>query len=744
MNRFAIQLVAGLLVTLMMIFAYHQNYMQTFDDRIRDFMFVIRGPIVPTGQVVIVDIDEKSLGELGQWPWERNKLAQIMQNLADAGAGVVGLDIVFAEDDKTSPKQYLKRLGIDSSGYPDYDEVFGQAIATLPVVPGFIFEMENDGRAIGEAPSGAGTYSEKYKRGEEEFLLEPYRATTNVPKIQDFAYSSAFFNTIPGEDSIIRSVPLAMKYDFSVYPSLAFEMVRIGLQTKYVYINYHSDDETTNAVDYIRLGKRNIPTDDKGRLFVNFRGPGKTFKYISASDIYNNTFDKHEVLGKYLLMGTSAAGLLDLRATPYDSIFPGVEVHANVIDNILAGDIIAKPYAMVTYETFLIFGLGILLTIILALASAVVSLVIASGFFIGYLLFNYYMLFEQGLVFNILFVSLGIILNFILAIVVNYFLETRQKNMIKGKFASKVSPAVMEDILKHEGGNGVMAGMSREVTVFFSDVRGFTNISEASPDPKTLIEFLNEYMDPMTDIVIEQEGTVDKFIGDAIMAYWNAPIDVEGHPDKAVIASLQQLHALRALNVKLKADERFKDVVQMSEENGVEPVDIGIGLNTGIAIVGEMGSSGRSDYTVIGDPINLGARLESLCKFYNSKLNISNFTKEKLTGDYIYRFLDLVTVKGKKEPIEIWQIHDYDKEMDETIYDVSREQLDKELTLYHQGIALYKEAKFEEALAIFKDIDSWEEKSNKNVYAMYIERCEHYIEEPPVDFNGVFVHTTKG
>ena len=302
----------------------------------------------------------------------------------------------------------------------------------------------------------------------------------------------------------------------------------------------------------------------------------------------------------------------------------------------------------------------------------------------------------------------------------------------------------MEDILKHEGGNGVMAGMSREGTVFFSDVRGFTNISEASPDPKTLIEFLNEYMDPMTDIVIEQEGTVDKFIGDAIMAYWNAPIDVEGHPDKAVIASLQQLHALRALNVKLKADERFKDVVQMSEENGVEPVDIGIGLNTGIAIVGEMGSRGRSDYTVIGDPINLGARLESLCKFYNSKLNISNFTKEKLTGDYIYRFLDLVTVKGKKEPIEIWQIHDYDKEMDETIYDVSREQLDKELTLYHQGIALYKEAKFEEALAIFKDIDSWEEKSNKNVYAMYIERCEHYIEEPPVDFNGVFVHTTKG
>jgi adenylate cyclase len=353
------------------------------------------------------------------------------------------------------------------------------------------------------------------------------------------------------------------------------------------------------------------------------------------------------------------------------------------------------------------------------------------------------MLFEQGVVLNIIFISLGIVINFIISIVINYFLETRQKNMIKGKFASKVSPAVMNDILKNESAD-VMAGMSRDVTVFFSDVRGFTNISEAMPDPKTLIDFLNEYMDPMTDIVIDQEGTVDKFIGDAIMAYWNAPIDVEGHPDKAVVASLQQLHGLKPLNAKLKEDPRFAAVVEMSEKAGIEPIDIGIGLNTGLAVVGEMGSKGRSDYTVIGDPINLGARLESLCKYYNSKLNISNFTKERLKGKYIYRFLDLVTVKGKKEPIEIWQIHDYDNQKEETLYEVSRQQLDKELDLYHHAIKLYKASNFEEALSIFKDINSWENKTNKNVYDMYIERCVHYIEVPPENFNGVFAHTTKG
>jgi adenylate cyclase len=257
---------------------------------------------------------------------------------------------------------------------------------------------------------------------------------------------------------------------------------------------------------------------------------------------------------------------------------------------------------------------------------------------------------------------------------------------------------------------------------------------------------MNEYMDPMTEIIIKSGGTVDKFIGDAIMSYWNAPQDLPNHAEIAVDATLDQLHALKPLNEKLRADPRFINVVKMADANHKPIVDIGIGLNTGVAIAGEMGSSSRSDYTVIGDPINLGSRLESLCKFYNSKCNVSNFTKARLPeGKYIYRFLDLVTVKGKKEPVEIWQIHDYENPpTGETIYEVSRERLQEELDRYHEAIALYKDAKFAEALEIFKELDGWEDKTNINVYAMYIERCEHYIEEPPVDFNGVFVHKTKG
>lgn len=302
----------------------------------------------------------------------------------------------------------------------------------------------------------------------------------------------------------------------------------------------------------------------------------------------------------------------------------------------------------------------------------------------------------------------------------------------------------MESLLKDPDSN-VFAALDKEVTITFSDVRGFTNISECMPNANVLIEFMNRYMNPMTQIIIKEKGTIDKFIGDAIMAYWNAPGNVENHAERAVIATLEQLHALDDLNEELKKDERFASVVEMSERKGIPIIDIGIGINTGVCVVGEMGSDERSDYTVIGDPVNLGARLESLCKFYNSKCNISNFTKAQLSGDYIYRFLDLVTVKGKSEPIEIWQIVDYDRDENlHKLYPVSRERLDEELELYNKAIALYKGANFKDALEIFKNIDGWEDKTNKAIYKIYIERCEHYIQEPPKNFNGVFAHTTKG
>ncbi len=716
------------------------SYFESVDNKLRDLYLSYRGPIPTTGNVVIVDIDEKSLKELGQWPWPRNKFSKMLENMGAAGVGVVGLDIVFAEPDNSSPAKVLGELGINDKNIPDFDAILAQTFANTPTIAGFVFALTNDGMKPGEQPSTPAMFIEKNKPENAEYLIQPYRAILNVPILQNNVYSSGFFNTVPDESGIVRTIPLAMKYNGIIYPSLSVEMIRAIKQSRKVHVNYGS-----NGVESLKLKDIEIPTDRYGRLLVNFRGPGHTFKYISAADIYNNKFNKADIEGKFAIVGTSAAGLMDLRAVPFDSVYPGVEVHANAIDNILKGDFISRPSWADGADLVTIVGVIFLLSIILVYASAALSMLIMMASLACVNVFLYHQLFTEGIMLNVLFPNAAIVITFIFLMAINYLMESKQKELVKKKFAAKVSPAVMDDLLKNGSGD-VFAAHEREITVSFSDVRNFTNISESLRDPKTLIQLMNEYMDPMTEIIIKSGGTVDKFIGDAIMSYWNAPADVANHPDTAVAATLMQIHHLRELNAKIKADPRFVNMVKMSEDMGVEPIDIGMGLNTGVAIVGEMGSSNRSDYTVIGDPINLGARLESLCKYYNSKCNISNFVKERIPeGKYIYRFLDLVTVKGKKEPVEIWQVHDFvDGLNGYHLYKSTKERLLEELEKYHHAIELYKGAKFAEALEIFKELNSWSDKSNKYIYDIYIERCEHYIAEPPVDFNGVFKHTTKG
>ena len=738
MNKTLAQLLFTIIIIAGGVVGYlkFSNLLAPFEYKIKDLMFVARGEFRGNDNIIIIDIDEKSLKELGQWPWSRDKVARLLQNLADYGVAIVGLDVVFAEPDNSSPKKVLQKLGMPYENILDYDDVLGKTISETPTIVGYVFALGDDGIFPEGHPKSSAIFIEQNKP-ENSYLIKPHRAILNVPQVQKNAYSNGYFNTVPDNDGIVRSIPLVMEYDGILYPSLSLEMMRLVLEQDKITVQY---DE--KGVSQILLGDLAIPTDFYGRMLINYRGPQKSYHYISATDIYNKRIDSLHVKGKIALLGTSAAGLLDLRSIPFDSVYPGVEVHANALDNILSKDFISKPIWAVGADMVSIALVALLTFAILLFPSAILSLLALVTLNITLIGLHYYFMIYEGILLNTILPFIAINALFIVGQGINYFLEIRQKEMIKGKFASKVSPAVMNDILA--SGGDVLAGMEKEITVFFSDVRNFTNISESLGDAKTLIRFMNTYMDPMTEIIVKSGGTVDKFIGDAIMAYWNAPLDVKDHADKAVYAALAQLHHLKVLNASIKKNPEFINVVTMSEQKGAPIIDIGIGINSGLAIVGEMGSSGRSDYTVIGDPINLGSRLESLCKYYNSKLNISNFTKAKLKGDYIFRFLDLVTVKGKKEPIEIWQIHDFNKVSEQTLYAASKEQLDKELALYHTAIELYKKASFEEALCVFKDIDGWDNKTNTAIYKIYIERCLHYIETPPIDFNGVFVHTSKG
>lgn len=723
----------------MSINIYKPNFSKSFDNKIKDYMFIARGKQKDSGSVVIIDIDEKSLKDLGQWPWSRNKIAKVLENLTLAGVGVIGFDIVFAELDKSSPHMVLEELGMDSSGVMDYDAVFNEMVANTPSVLGYQFELEEKDFIKKEELDIPAIIIEKNKSAGQDMLINAKGTILNHLSLQESGYTSGFFNNIPDDSGIVRSVPMVIRYQDQVYPSLALEIIRASSGINKVFVNY-----SDLGVENIQIGDFKIPTDRHGRLEVNYRGPSHTFKYISALDIYNGTFDPADLEGKVAIIGTSAAGINDLRAIPFESVYPGVEVHANAIDNILTGDFLSRPNWVEGANLINVFIVAILSVLLVTFTPFWFNPVVLFSF-IGIILFaSFEVLFEYGIIINTFLPLATVVISVLVATFMDYMFEVKNEAMIKKKFASKVSKEVMESLL-HDPDNKAFAAMEKEITVFFSDVRNFTNISESMPNANVLIEFLNEYMNPMTQIIIKEKGTVDKFIGDAIMAYWNAPGDVPDHADRAVIATLEQLHAIDDLNIKVRQDPRFQNTVKMSEKMGVEPIEIGIGLNTGVAVAGEMGSDQRSDYTVIGDPVNLGARLESLCKYYNSKCNISNFTKEQLSGEYIYRFLDLVTVKGKSEPIEIWQIHDYDRdESEHKLYKVSRQRLNEELNLYHHAIELYKSAKFDEALKIFKDINDWDDKSNKNIYDIYIERCEHYIEEPPKDFNGVFKHTTKG
>lgn len=708
-NLFIAFLIATFIV---FVYIFPPSILQSLDDRLRDSMFAIRGEIAPkSDSVIIIDIDEKSLQQLGQWPWPRDILSKILKNLNDKNIAIVGLDIVFAEEDRSSPHNIFKKFNIKKDVIPNYDLEFAQTIANTPTILGYQFEFSNSDYINKKAPSIQTIFIEKNKQMGKSYLLEAKGSILNIPILQDTSYSSGFFNNIPDDSGIIRSVPLIISYNDQIYPSLALETLRIALGVKKIFINYNE-----NGVNNIKLDELIIPTDRYGRLLINFRGKEKTFKYLSAVDIYNNNFKQEDVENKIALIGTSAAALMDLRATPFEAIFPGVEVHANAIDNIITQDFL--------YKASWVDGLNIVLILLLTFFTFFIIRKIPiwlTPFFMGSLLFalfyiNYYILFNVGIVINTFFPIITIILSGIISLVIGYFYEIRKREDIKKKFASKVSKDVMEELIKNLDSNQLEA-QNKEITIFFSDIRKFTNISEKINKPELLIKYLNQYMTPMSEIIIKNSGTIDKYIGDSIMAYWNAPFEIENHADKAVLSGLEQLSYLEILN---------KELIK----NNLPIIEIGIGITTGIATVGEIGSIGRSDYTVIGDTINLGSRIESLCKFYGTKLIISQNNKDKLKENYIFRYLDFVQVKGKEEPIKLWEVICLEKDFKENI---------DELKIYENAIKLYEEKKLDEALTLFKGLNS--KYQTRKIYDIYIQRCENFIKNK--EFNTIFRHDFK-
>lgn len=612
------------------------------ENVIKDTMFVIRGDIKADDRVAIIDIDEKSLKHLGQWPWSRNILAKVLENLTNAKVAAIGMDVLFAEEDISSPNKVLEKLDLNiSSNVPDFDQIFADSIKNSPTVTGFIFSMKNDGVKPEKDPRTQAVIVEK-NRPKESFLPIAYRPILNTDKIEKSSYSSGFLNNVPGFDGVVRSVPSVINYDGVLYPSLSIELLRLVLGIKKIIVQYQS-----SGVESIILGKVKIPTDIYGHIRVNFTGHSPSYPYISAVDIYNNTFKKEQLEGKIVLLGTSSAGLYDLRSSPFDVIIPGVEVHAHLIDNIINNNFVSQPQWSLTIDYIAIILIAIIAFLSLLVHRVFVSIASAFTLLLLVLGLHYFFMFYWGIIFNSIMLVLEIVFIYFLGIVINYIFEYKQKELIKTKFANKVSKEVMEDIVNSVD-NLTLKGDMKEISIFFSDIRGFTAISESMESPRKLIEFLNSYMTPMTDIIIKNKGTVDKFIGDAIMAYWNAPRKLENHADFALKSAIEQLDALKTLNLALR-------------EQNYPLIDIGIGLNTGDCVVGEMGSVGRSDYTCIGDSVNLASRLEGLNKKYKTNIILSEFFLNHLLDPSIYKIEELGSekVKGKNKSVKIYACYGY-------------------------------------------------------------------------------------
>ncbi|MHB1013960.1 MAG: CHASE2 domain-containing protein [Desulfurivibrionaceae bacterium] len=709
--------------------------LETLDNRLTDAMFRWRGTVKPTQPIVIVDIDEKSLRAVGQWPWPRNTVAKMIRNLGAGGARVIGLDIVFAEADRTSPKNFVDELQpllpvplppktlaeLKTKESLDHDIALGKALAATPSVLGYVFQTQDDGLKDEALPppflSGITRLVPSNAPYEQLPLFRAYRAIDNIMSINR-GQSEGFFNVFPDAAGTVRKVPLFMMMDGVPYPSLALEMARIGNRVQETAIHVIPQGDTgSRDIIGVELGSAFIPTDEKGQITVNFRGPSHTYPYLSAVDILEGR-GLERVRGKFVLIGTSAAGLLDLRATPFSNIYPGVEVHATIIDNILTGD----PF---TYDIFteigtvyllvVIGGLG--LTALLAYASPWIgglgSLLLVTLTLVG----NYLFFFSHNQLLGLSYPLLTILAIFLVVTLFNYFFESQKKRFISTAFGHYVSPQIVHQLMEHPERLS-LRGEQKNLTVLFSDIRGFTTISEKMTSEE-LGRFMNEYLTAMSGIVLEDKGTVDKFIGDAIMAIWGAPLEDNDHAANCVRAAFRMMKKLEIL----RADW---------EKRGLPGVDIRIGINTGVMSVGNFGSDQRFDYTVMGDNVNLASRLEGSNKTYGTNIIISEYTRAALGEGFYCRFLDLVRVKGKEMPVRIYE---------PLCEGEPAPELKQETEAFAEALRHYANREFQEAEKIILSLNKT---TRLKLYDLYLDRLAHFaINPPPEEWDGAFTFTTK-
>ncbi len=708
----------------------HLGFVDRLDDTIYDLNLKRAAARIVDDRIAILDIDEASLKEIGRWPWSRDKMASLVDRLySDYGIMAMGFDVVFAEPDISSGIATLDQLAKKDlvgnkpflSQYSrlrpqlDFDGRFAETLSGKLLSLGYYFITPGLPPGVtGALPSAS--LPENVLGGSEKNLVEAIGYGANLKNFQDAAGIGGYFSVLPDADGTIRKVHLLTRYQGGLYEALSAATLSAA----------YGGEPLAAGVDESNIVGRHYrqPWVEIGGIRVNLNADGGawvpysagTFPYVSAIDVLSGKTEKSLLENRIVLVGSSAPGMLDLRVTPFSKAFPGVEIHAHMIAAILDGNSgFTPPW---THDAIL--ALTLIAGLLLAFSLPVIGPIYGLGLtllVIAGMVGGYWGAWQKHWILPLagpLVTAVGL---YLLSTAYGFLAETRNKRQITKLFGQYVPPELAEE-MSRDPQNYSMEGQSREMTVLFSDIRGFTNFSEKLP-PTELAEVLNNYLGTMTAIVQQNKGTIDKYIGDAVMAFWNAPLDMPSHAEAAVQTALDMQAALPALNEQFAA-------------RNWPNVKIGVGVNTGRMSVGDMGSVFRMSYTVMGDAVNLGSRLEGITKQYGVGILATQTTVEA-DDRHVFMKVDDVRVKGKEQPVAIYEPLGLKGGIDPAV--------NSHAGRFEQAFAAYQHQNWDEAETLLKELNT---ESPRALYDIYLERIAHFREAPPPEnWDGVFVYTTK-
>ena len=597
--------------------------------------------------VVIVDIDEASLSAYGQWPWPRTLVADLLTRLFEWKSTAVAFDVIFPEPDRTSPSEAMKYFGdLDDATrarllqLPSNDDLLAKAIGRGKVVLG-----QSGTRSINSSVAGSTPETGIATLGPDPspHLIAFPSLLRNLPELEQAAAGRGLFSIATERDGMVRRVPLIMKAADKVVVALSIDLLRVASGAGGVLVR--SDP---SGIRSVVISKLEMPTDQNGRVWIHF-SPHDMTKYVSAKDVIDGNVSPEKFAGKLVLIGTSAIGLLDLKTTPVHAAMPGVEVHAQLIEAALTNSLLNAPASAMVFELLAAAVAGVILIALAPMVSAVALFLLAVLAGITILSGSWTLYSGYRTLLDPTFPLIAMLSVYTSVALVGYFREQSDRRRIRSAFSQYLSPSIVEQ-LANSPQKLVLGGEERNMTVLFSDVRGFTAISETfADDPQGLTALMNRFLTPLTNVILARNGTIDKYMGDAIMAFWNAPLDVKMHESDACHAALDMIERVGMLN-----QERQRE----SLETGTSflPIKIGIGINTGHCVVGNMGSELRFQYTAMGDTVNLASRLEGQTALHGVPILIGSRTAEAVLEQFALLEVDLIRVKGKTEPEVIYAI----------------------------------------------------------------------------------------